>query len=85
MEKIVLFWASIDTQIIEKKRVGIFERDQQESMKTLCDKCFSSLEFSTNLLAWGHLDFLACDKNSKWWSSFCHKFITICSVPRGQL
>ena len=85
MENLVLFWASIVTQIIENKCVGIFEREQQESMKTLCDKCFSSLEFLINFLAWGSLDFLACDKNGKWWSSFCLKFVTICAVPKGQL
>lgn len=85
MENLVLFWASIVTQIIEKKCVGIFEREQQESMKTLCGKCFSSLEFLINLLAWGSLDFLACDKNNKWWSSFCLKFVTIWAAPKGQL
>lgn len=85
MENLVLFWASIVIQTIENKCVGIFEREQQESMKTFCDKCFSSLEFLINLMAWGTLGFLACDMNSKWCRSFCLKFVTICAVPKGQL
>lgn len=85
MENLVLFWASIVTRVMENKSVGTFEREQQESRKTLCDKCFSSLEFLINLLAWGSLDFLACDTDSKWWSSFCLKFVTVCAEPKGHL
>lgn len=64
MENLELFWACILTRIIENKCVGTFERDQQESVKTLCDKSFSSLEFLVNLLASSSLDFLFC----LWWS-----------------
>lgn len=84
MENLVLFWASIVIQIIENKCVGIFEREQQESRKTLCDKCFSSLEFLINLMAWGTLGFLACDMNSKCAVFFVSNLLPFLQCPRGS-